>query len=104
MYKMAKRWYTIQTIMDLLWTNMEHTTLLYIYSPHILIFLFQICTFQTMCKFGIKKEVCVVKKCIIVLCVPRLMSGVDEMDYLREETVPLSGCSGFQSSVASTRR
>ncbi len=57
-----------------------------------------------MCKFEIKKEVCVVKKCIIVLCFPRLMSGVDEMDYLREETVPLSGCSGFQSSVASTRR
>ncbi len=32
------------------------------------------------------------------------MSGVHEMDCLREETVPVSGRSGAQSSVASTRR
>ncbi len=36
--------------------------------------------------------------------VPRLMSSVHEMDYLREETVPVSDRSGAQSSVASTRR
>ncbi len=41
---------------------------------------------------------------IIVLCVPRLMSSVHEMDCLREETVPVSGRSGAQSSVALTRR
>ncbi len=28
------------------------------------------------------------------------MSGVHEMDCLREETVSVSGCSGAQSSVA----
>ncbi len=39
-----------------------------------------------------------------VLCVPRLMSSVHEMDCLREETFSVSGCSGAQSSVASTRR
>ncbi len=33
-----------------------------------------------------------------------LMSSVHEMDCLREETVPVSGRSGAQSSVASTRR
>ncbi len=33
-----------------------------------------------------------------------LMSGVHEMDCLGEETVPVSGRSGAQSSVASTRR
>ncbi len=44
------------------------------------------------------------KECIIVLCVPRLMSSVHEMDCLREEIVPVSGRSGAQSSVASTRR
>ncbi len=43
-------------------------------------------------------------QCIIVLCVPRLMSSVHEMDCLREETVSVSGRSGVQSSVASTRR
>ncbi len=32
------------------------------------------------------------------------MSGVHEMDCLREETVPVSGRSGAQSSVASTGR
>ncbi len=32
------------------------------------------------------------------------MSSVHEMDCLREETVPVSGRSGAQSSVASTRR
>ncbi len=31
-------------------------------------------------------------------------SDVHEMDCLREETVSMSGCSGAQSSVASTRR
>ncbi len=31
------------------------------------------------------------------------MSSVHEMDCLREETVPVSGRSGAQSSVASTR-
>ncbi len=31
------------------------------------------------------------------------MSGVHEMDCLGEETVPVSGRSGAQSSVASTR-
>ncbi len=40
----------------------------------------------------------------IVLCVPRLMSGVHEMDCLREETVSVSGLSGAQSSVALIRR
>ncbi len=32
------------------------------------------------------------------------MSSVHEMDCLREETVSVSGRSGAQSSVASTRR
>ncbi len=32
-----------------------------------------------------------------------LMSSVHEMDCLREETVPVSGRFGAQSSVASTR-
>ncbi len=32
------------------------------------------------------------------------MSGVHEMDCLGEETVPVFGRSGAQSSVASTRR
>ncbi len=40
----------------------------------------------------------------IVLCVPHLLSSVHEMDCLREETVPVSGCSGAQSSVALIRR
>ncbi len=39
-----------------------------------------------------------------MLCVPRLMSSVHKMDCLGEETVPVSGRSGAQSSVASTRR
>ncbi len=38
------------------------------------------------------------------MCVPCLMSSVHEMDCLREETVPVSGRSGAQSSVASTRQ
>ncbi len=42
--------------------------------------------------------------CIIVLCVSMLLSSLHEMDCLREETVPVSGRSGTQSSVASTRR
>ncbi len=44
------------------------------------------------------------RKCIIVLRVRRSMSSVHEMDCLGEETVPVSGCSVVQSSVASTRR
>ncbi len=43
-------------------------------------------------------------KCIIVLCVPQWLSGVHKMDFLREETVTVSGRSGAQSSEASTRR
>ncbi len=39
-----------------------------------------------------------------MLCVPRLMSSDHEMDCLREETVPVSGRSGGQSSVALTKR
>ncbi len=39
-----------------------------------------------------------------MLCVPRLMPSVHEMDCLREETVPVSGRSGAQSSVTLTRR
>ncbi len=35
--------------------------------------------------------------------VPHLLSSVHEMDRLREETVPVTGRSGAQSSVASTR-
>ncbi len=35
-----------------------------------------------------------------MLRVPRLMSSVHEMDCLREESVPVSGRSGAQSSVA----
>ncbi len=35
------------------------------------------------------------------MCVPQLLSSVHEMDYLREETVSVPGCSGAQSSVAS---
>ncbi len=42
--------------------------------------------------------------CIIVLCVPHLLSSVHEMDCLREETVSVPSRSGAQSSVASTRR
>ncbi len=38
-----------------------------------------------------------------MLCVPRLMSSVYEMDCLGKDTVPVSGRSGAQSSVASTR-
>ncbi len=37
-----------------------------------------------------------------MLCVPGLMSSVHEMDSLRGETVPVSGRSGAQSSVAVT--
>ncbi len=43
-------------------------------------------------------------KCIIVLCVPHLISSVHEMDCLREETVSVSGRSGAPSSVALSRR
>ncbi len=38
-----------------------------------------------------------------VLCVPRLISIVHEMDCLGKETVSVPGRSGAQSSVASTR-
>ncbi len=44
-----------------------------------------------------------INNCIIVLCVPRLMSSVHEMDCLGKETVSVSGRSGAQSSVVSTR-
>ncbi len=37
-----------------------------------------------------------------MLCVPRLMSCVHEMDCLGKETVSVSGRSGTQSSVAPT--
>ncbi len=50
------------------------------------------------------KCMCVLNKCIIVLCVPSLLSSIHEMDCLREETVSVSGLSGAQCSVASTRR
>ncbi len=39
-----------------------------------------------------------------IVCVPQLLSSVHEMDCLREETVCVSGRSGAQSSVASTKR
>ncbi len=45
-----------------------------------------------------------INNCIIVLCVPCLMSSVHEQDCLREETVSVSGRSGAQSTVESTRR
>ncbi len=51
-----------------------------------------------------KKSVWWNNNCIIVLCVPCLMSSVHEMDCLGEETVSVSGRSGAQSSVALTRR
>ncbi len=51
-----------------------------------------------------KKSVWWINNCIIVLCVPCLMSSVHEMDCLGEETVSVSGRSGAQSSVALTRR
>ncbi len=64
----------------------------------------QLCVRSDMCKFEMKnKYVGWINNCIIVLCVPRLMSSVHEMDCLREETVPVSGRSGAQSSVMSTR-
>ncbi len=40
-----------------------------------------------------------INNCIIVLCVPCLMSSVHERDCLGKETVPVSGRSGAQSSV-----
>ncbi len=54
----------------------------------------------------IKKNKCVwwINNCIIVLCVLRLMSSVHETDCLGKETVSVSGRSGAQSSVASTRQ
>ncbi len=53
-----------------------------------------------MCKFEIKnKYVWWINNCIIVLCVPRLMSSVHEMDYLGKETVSVSGRSGKSCSV-----
>ncbi len=39
-----------------------------------------------------------------MLCVPRLLSSVYEMDGMREEAISVSGRSGAQSSVALTRR
>ncbi len=40
------------------------------------------------------KNVWWINTCIIVLCVPRLMSSVHEMECLGKETVSVSGCSG----------
>ncbi len=34
------------------------------------------------------------------MCVPQLLSSVHEMDCLREETVPVPGCSGAQNDQA----
>ncbi len=50
--------------------NVEHTTLLYIvYSPHILIFLFQICTYKT-CKHIIVYIIyCVLLFCTLPICI-----------------------------------
>ncbi len=45
-----------------------------------------------------------INNCIIVLCVPHLMSSVHEMDYWGKETISVSGRSGAQSSVESARR
>ncbi len=66
----------------------------------------QLCVRSDMCKFEMKKiSMWRINNCIIVLCVPRLMSGVHEiMDCLGEETVSVSGRFGAQSSVTSTRR
>ncbi len=52
--------------------------------------------------WNVNKYVCWIMYNSII--VPRLLSSVHEMDCLREETVPVSGRSGAQSSVASTRR
>ncbi len=53
----------------------------------------QLCVRSKMSKFEMKKKVCVwcINNCIIVLCVPCLMSSVHEMDCLREETVSVYG-------------
>ncbi len=45
-----------------------------------------------------------INNCIIVLCVPCLISSVHEMDCLGKETVSVSGRFGVQCSVALTRR
>ncbi len=45
-----------------------------------------------------------INNCIIVLCVPCLMSSVHEMDCFGKETFSVSGRSGAQSSVAWTRQ
>jgi len=56
------------------------------------------------CKFEMKnKYMWWINNYIIVLCVPRLISSVQEMDCLGKETVSVSGRSGAQSSVALTR-
>ncbi len=71
----------------------------------------QSCVYRSdMCKFEMKKKK--KKKKILYMYVwwinsvvcSTLMSSVHEMDCLGEETVPVSGRSGAQSSVASTRR
>ncbi len=52
----------------------------------------------------LKENISMCDECIIVLCVPRLMSSVHEMDCISKETVPVSSHSSAQSSAASTRR
>ncbi len=47
---------------------------------------------------------CRLSMCVRYISVPQLLSSVHEMDCLGKETVPVSGHSGAQSSVASTRR
>ncbi len=62
-----------------------------------------VCTGLT-CKKKKKKAVWWINNCIIVSCVPCLISSVHEMDCLGKETVPVSGRSGTRNSIASTRR
>ncbi len=54
-------------------------------------------------KTALKHTIIWINNCIIVLCVPCLMSSVHEMDFLGKDTVSVSGRSGAQSSVASKR-
>ncbi len=64
------------------------------------------CTGMFGANLKCNKYVCLINKCMIVLCVSCLLlsvQNVHEMDCLREETVSVSGRSGAQSSVASTR-
>ncbi len=83
-------WYVIYVVFWIKYWNLK-------LPHHCILFLFTICTVSQL----FWNRVC---NCIIVLCVPRLMSSVHEMDCLGKETVPVSGRSGAQSSVTSTRR